>query len=166
MWSANLRLHVCMRLIFHPSSYAKDGMLSYKRLDNFHTLLNVKEKCVNERKIITKKFRCYEAKKRPAASGNQTQDTSGLSRQCSATELRQPDNLQPSQSSSSMYCAGGSKCLSRTSGSHNLFTFFSFRLITSKFLYFQHETSCSEQKNYRLKGTVHLHITCKSKAVV
>ena len=32
--------------------------------------------------------------KRPAATGSQTQDTSGLSCQCSATELQQPDNHQ------------------------------------------------------------------------
>ena len=46
-------------------------------------------------------FRCYEAKieesKKPAATGSRTQDTSGLSRQCSDTEPRQPDNHQPSQ---------------------------------------------------------------------
>ena len=41
--------------------------------------------------------------KRPAAAGSRTQDTSGLSRQRSATEPRQPDNHQPSQSS--MYTA-------------------------------------------------------------
>ena len=49
-------------------------------------------------------FGCYEAKieeseKRLAAAGSQTQDTSGLSCQCSATEPRQLDNHQPSQSS-------------------------------------------------------------------
>ena len=50
-------------------------------------------------------FRCYEAKieesekGRPAVAGSRTQDTSGLSRQCSATEPQQPDNHQPSQSS-------------------------------------------------------------------
>ena len=32
--------------------------------------------------------------KRPAVAGSQTQDTSGLSHQCSATEPRQPDNLK------------------------------------------------------------------------
>ena len=37
--------------------------------------------------------------KRPAAPRSRTQDTSGLSRQCSATEPRQPDDHQPSQSS-------------------------------------------------------------------
>ena len=37
--------------------------------------------------------------KRPTATGSQTQDTSGLSHQCSATEPRQLDNYQPSQSS-------------------------------------------------------------------
>ena len=34
--------------------------------------------------------------KRPAVTGSWTQDTSDLSRQCSATELWQPDNHQPS----------------------------------------------------------------------
>ena len=38
-------------------------------------------------------------RRRPAATGSQTQDTSDWSRQCSATEPRQPDNHQPSQSS-------------------------------------------------------------------
>ena len=37
--------------------------------------------------------------KRPVAAGSRTQDTPGLSCQCSATEPRQPDNHQPSQSS-------------------------------------------------------------------
>ena len=37
--------------------------------------------------------------KKPAVTGSRTQDTSGLSRQCSATEPQQPDNHQPSQSS-------------------------------------------------------------------
>ena len=43
---------------------------------------------------------CYEAKieKRLAVTGSQTQDTSGLNHQCSATEPQQPDNHQPSQS--------------------------------------------------------------------
>ena len=48
-------------------------------------------------------FRCYEVKieesEKPAAAGSRTQDTSGLSCQCSATEPQQPDNHQPSQSS-------------------------------------------------------------------
>ena len=34
-----------------------------------------------------------------AVAGSQTQDTSGLSRQCSANEPWQPDDHQPSQSS-------------------------------------------------------------------
>ena len=42
--------------------------------------------------------RCYEAESL-AATGSQTQNTSGLSRQCSATELWQPDNHLPPQSS-------------------------------------------------------------------
>ena len=37
--------------------------------------------------------------KRSAAARSRTQDTSGLSRQCSATEPWKPDNHQPSQSS-------------------------------------------------------------------
>ena len=41
--------------------------------------------------------------KKPAVAGSRTQDTSGLSRQCSATEPQQPDDHQPSQSS--MYTA-------------------------------------------------------------
>ena len=40
-----------------------------------------------------------EEVKRPAIAGSQTQDTSGLSHQCSATEPQQPHNHQPSQSS-------------------------------------------------------------------
>ena len=48
-------------------------------------------------------FRGYEAKieesKRLAVTRSWTEDTSGLSCQCSATDLRQPDNYQPSQSS-------------------------------------------------------------------
>ena len=148
--------------------------------------------------------------KRLAVAGSRTQDTSGLSRQCSATELRQLDNHQPLQSS---ICTAQVvlKCLSRTPGSHSvcgirtpsgvdrkilsirkepmlsgfshskcsdhcegwwlysyrgsvaehwwlkpevswvrlpatasLFNFLYFRLITSKFLYFQREARCSE----------------------
>ena len=41
----------------------------------------------------------FGKKWKPAVAGSQTQDTSGLSRQCSATEPQQPDNHQPSQSS-------------------------------------------------------------------
>ena len=45
-------------------------------------------------------FRCYRGKvKGPAADRSQTQDTSGLSCQCSATEPWQLDDHQPSQSS-------------------------------------------------------------------
>ena len=45
-------------------------------------------------------FRCYEAKiEESEKAGSRTQDTSGLSRQRSATEPQQPDNHQPSQSS-------------------------------------------------------------------
>ena len=55
--------------------------------------------------------------KKPAVAGSRTQDTSGLSRQCSATEPQQPDNHQPSQSS---ICTAqsGTECFSRTPGSH------------------------------------------------
>ena len=41
----------------------------------------------------------YRKVKKPAVAGSRTQDTSGLSRQCSATEPQQLDNHQPSQSS-------------------------------------------------------------------
>ena len=55
-------------------------------------------------KLEINEFRCYEAKieeseKGPAAARSRTQDTSGLSHQRSATELQQPDNHQPPQSS-------------------------------------------------------------------
>ena len=46
---------------------------------------------------LINEFRCYEAKieevKKPAVAGSQTQDTSGLSLQCSATEPQQPAAL-------------------------------------------------------------------------
>ena len=52
-------------------------------------------------------FRCYEAKieesEKATVAGSRTQNTSGLSRQCSATEPQQLDDHQPSQSS--MYTA-------------------------------------------------------------
>ena len=122
--------------------------------------------------------------KRPAVAGSRTQDTSGLSCQCSATEPRQPDNHQPSQSS--MYtaqmvlnasvvhlaatqyvpselcavyiedCEGWwlSGCCGsvaehwrlkpevswvRLPATAGFFIFLYFRLITSKFIYFQRE---------------------------
>ena len=37
-----------------------------------------------------------------AAAGSRTQDTSSLSHQCSATEQRQPNDHQPSQSSKAL----------------------------------------------------------------
>ena len=47
-----------------------------------------------------KEFRCYEAKIEESKKGWQSNPgTSGLSRQWSATEPQQPDNLQPSQPS-------------------------------------------------------------------
>ena len=47
-----------------------------------------------------RRWRNLEKKvKRLAVSGSQTQDIFSLSRQCSATEPRQPDKHQPSQSS-------------------------------------------------------------------
>ena len=52
--------------------------------------------------MILNEFRCYEAKiegtKKPAVARSRTQDTFGLSRQCCATEPRQPDDYQPPQS--------------------------------------------------------------------
>ena len=66
--------------------------------------------------ICTKqKFRCYEAKIEESEKGRQPPGieprTPGLCSQCSATELRQPDNHQPPQSS---ICTAqvGLKCLS------------------------------------------------------
>ena len=64
--------------------------------------------------------------KRSTVAWSPTQDTSGLSRQCSATEPQQPDNHQPSPSS---ICTA---------------SLYTFRLMASKFIYFQHETRCSE----------------------
>ena len=49
--------------------------------------------------LETNGFRCYEAKieesKKPAVAGSRTQDTSGLSCQCSATEPQQPTATIP-----------------------------------------------------------------------
>ena len=49
---------------------------------------------------MVKEFIYYEAKieemKKAAVTGSQTQDTSGLSRQCFATEPQHLDNHQPS----------------------------------------------------------------------
>ena len=103
--------------------------------------------------------------KRPAAAGSQTQDTSDLSCQCSATELRQPDNHQPSQSSictaqvvlnASVAHPAATQWLSgcRSSVAEHcmaaqargvLGSTLYFRLITSKFFYFPREARCSEQ---------------------
>ena len=67
--------------------------------------------------------------KRPAVAGNQTQDTSGLCSQCSATELRQLDNWLHKPEVSWV----------RFPATTGLLTFLYFRLITSKFSLFQHE---------------------------
>ena len=79
--------------------------------------------------------------KKPAVAGSQTQDTSGLSRQCSATEPQQPDNHQPSQSS---ICTA--QVVLNTSVAHLAATsiFLYFCLITSKFIYLQREARFSE----------------------
>ena len=50
--------------------------------------------------------------KRPTAARSQTQNTSGLSHQCSATEPQQPDNYQPSQSSICTACWMATRCVS------------------------------------------------------
>ena len=77
---------------------------------------------MNNIRIIGNEFRYYEAKieeiERPAVAGSRTLDTSGLSHQCCATELCQPDNHQPSQSSIRMYCTGGTSC---TPGRHPVY---------------------------------------------
>ena len=77
----------------------------------------------------------------------------GLCSQCSATELWQPDNHQPPQSS---ICTAqvGLKWFSRTLGSWWLPTFslLYFHLITSKFSLFQHEA--------RVLNQIHFSICC------
>ena len=80
--------------------------------------------------------------KRQAAAGSQTQNTTGLSRQHSATEPQQPDNpynpLYMVLTASVTYLAAKPGC--------RLFHFHYFCLIkSSKFIYFQHEARCSEQ---------------------
>ena len=52
-----------------------------------------------------------------AATGSRTKGTSGLRRQCSATELWQPDDHQLSQIFY-VYCTDGTDCLSRTPSNH------------------------------------------------
>ena len=53
--------------------------------------------------LTLNEFRCYEGKIEESENGRQPPGVEprapGLSSQCSATELRQPDNHQPSQSS-------------------------------------------------------------------
>ena len=52
------------------------------------------------RMYVIKEFRCIEAKiEESEKARSRTHDTAGLSRQCSATEPRQPDNHQLPQSS-------------------------------------------------------------------
>ena len=62
-----------------------------------------------------------EESEKLVVTGSQTQDTSGLSCQRSATEPRQPDNHQ-AFTILYMYCTGGTECLSHTStpGSHSV----------------------------------------------
>ena len=43
---------------------------------------------------------------------SQTQDTPGMSCQCSATELQQPDNRHAALTILSVYCTDGTECLS------------------------------------------------------
>ena len=68
--------------------------------------------------------------KKPAGTGSRTQDTSGLSHQCSAPEPWQPDNHQLSQILY-VYCTGGTDCLSRTPGNHRQNTVRGWRKILS-----------------------------------
>ena len=82
-----LKINVFIRTYIHPSQPAKNSLhcnLSNLMLRNSAKKLSIRE------------FRCYETKqrrvKRPAVSGSWTQDTSGFSHQCSATEPWQPDN--------------------------------------------------------------------------
>ena len=50
-------------------------------------------------------MRRREKWKKPAVAGSWTQDTSGFSRQCSATEPQQPNDHQPSLSLSSIFAS-------------------------------------------------------------
>ena len=129
--------------------------------------------------------------KRPTAR-SRTQDTSGLSRQCSATELRQPDNHQPSICTAQVVLNASVAHLSATQyvlselrsvavaqwqstgGSSQRCPGFDSRWLPAfslssifasyhlKFLYFQQEARCSEQSG----KTAHLisacHGTCRS----
>ena len=65
-----------------------------------YTLLMLRASCLT---LELHELRCYEAKieesEKAGSRWELNQDTSGLGSQCSATELRQPDNHQPSQSS-------------------------------------------------------------------
>ena len=71
--------------------------------------------------------------KRLRVTGSRTQDTSGLSCQCSATEPQQLDDHQPSQSfiCTAQVVLNAWVRLTATAG---LFTFLYFHLITSKFI--------------------------------
>ena len=88
--------------------------------------------------------------KKPAVAGSRTKDTSGLSRQCSATELQQPDNHQPSQSS--IYTTQVVLNASVTYLAATFFTFLYFCLITSEFIYFQREARCSEHVRHMTRS--------------
>ena len=93
--------------------------------------------------------------KRLAAAGSRTQDTSGLSRQCSATEPQQPDDHQPPQSS--MYTVQMVLNAWRLNPevswvqllvTAGFFTFLYLHLITSKFIYFQREARCFQHLDW------------------
>ena len=72
--------------------------------------------------------------KRPAVIGSQTQDTSVLSRQCSTTETRQPDNHQSSQSSVLLLNASVAHLAEHWRTPSNCWPFY-FPLFSLKFLY-------------------------------
>ena len=77
-------------------------MLSSSKSVCYSAILTRTEHIIKKYKImlrascLTLEKRCYETKigkvKRLAAAGNRTQDTSGLSHQCSVTEPRQLDD--------------------------------------------------------------------------
>ena len=62
-------------------------------------------------------FRCYEEKieesEKPVVAKSQTQDSSGLSRQCSATEHNSQTTINP-HNPLYIYCTGGTEYLSST----------------------------------------------------
>ena len=79
--------------------------------------------------------------KMPAVAGSRTKNTYSLSSQCSATEPWQLNDHEPSICPAQVALNASVAHLAATA---SLFILLYFRLITSKFIYFQHEARCSE----------------------